>query len=277
MNVAGERTLLRWGFRVLGASVLLLAMGQLLMTRSVDLAPNSPEAPSSAPPANLAFHMEQVPMPPPPPSLPAPRRAEAAAIDDGSSSTEEVMQVTATSKRPEPAARAGAGQLPDAAAPAGVDHDAGEQLLAKAERGELDPVRIAWPESPEERARLDAWLHDCVGVRNALLHRNTLVASEPDVGAAPSRRFSGLVRQIEGVPIPAEARRLAMLRAGGATGVGVRLFPREFDRLLLGTLSGMGALRPGAQIRYRFRDRLVLEVNGRKVDMAAMPRSECGA
>lgn len=276
MNVAAERTLLCWGFRVLGASVLLLAMGQLLMTRSVDFAPNTPEAPSSAPPANLAFHMEQVTVPPPPPSLPAPRRSETAAIDDGSSSTGEVMQVTATSNPPEPAALTSAGLPPDAAASTGIDQDAGEQLLARAERGELDPVRIAWPESPEERARLDAWLHDCIGVRNALLHRNTLVAFEPDVGAIPSQRFSGLVRQIEGVPVPAEVRRLARLRAGGAAGVGIRLFPREFDKLLLGTLSGMGALRSDARVRYRFHDRLVLEVNGRNVDMAVMSHSECG-
>ena len=91
---------------------------------------------------------------------------------------------------------------------------------------------------------------------------------EPDVGADASRRFSGIVRRIEGVPAPAEARRLARLRAGGATGTAIRLFPRDFDAVLLGTLSRMGVLQPDARVRYRFDDRLMLEAMG---DTAEVP------
>ena len=153
----------------------------------------------------------------------------------------------------------------------------GERLLDRAERGDLDLARIAWPESPAERVRLDAWLHDCVGVRNALLSGCTLVAAEPDVGANASRRFSGLIRRIEGIPAPAEARRLARLRADGGTGVAIRLFPRDFDVVLLGVLSSMGVLRSDARVRYRFGERLSLEVDGEMFELPAGGIGRCSS
>ena len=259
--------------------MVVTAAGHLLMTlmtQSVDMPREAPEVTIPAPAPDFAFHMEQITLPLPPPVS---DRLDVGRTDDLRSSPPERAhrQEAAVRSPPEIERHAVVDVQADAPDPTTVDPDEGEQLLVKAERGEVGTVRISWPESPDGRARLDAWLHDCIGVRNALLHRGALTASEAGVRASPSRQFSGLIRRIEGVPVPAEARRLARLRASGAIGVGIRLFPRDFDRALLGTLSNMGALRPDARVRYRFVERFTLEVDGQTIDLSFLSGSGCRA
>lgn len=261
---------LRWTLRVLGFLVVLMALGDLALKRKADDSREPGQMTDTASSTNLAFRMERVALPAPPPR-PAPDpdpdrisgHADARTGTQASTQTMETARVAAAMER---------GRLdsldrtdavpPKASEPDGVDRAEGERLLDRAERGELKLARIAWPESPDERALLDAWLHDCIGVRNALLSGGTLVAAEPGVGANESGRFSGLVRRIEGIPALAEARRLARLRADGGTGAAIRLFPRDFDVMLLSVLSSMGVLQSNARVRYRFDGRLSLEVNG---------------
>ena len=269
--MAGQRSPVRWSLLVLGSLVVLMAVADLLLERETASPGESAWMTNAAPVAPLALHMDNVVLPPPPPRA-APERIEVsdpAGVAASAPADDTVPAAAAPmpdkSVPPRPADPVPSGQSP---APVRVDRAEGEHLLVRAERGELDLARIAWPESADERARLDAWFHACIGVRNALLGWSGIVAAEPDVGADASRRFSGIVRRIEGVPAPAEARRLARLRAGGATGTAIRLFPRDFDAVLLGTLSSMGVLQPDARVRYRFDDRLMLEAKG---DTAEVP------
>ena len=55
--------------------------------------------------------------------------------------------------------------------------------------------------------------------------------------------------------------------ADGGTGAAIRLFPRDFDVVLLSVLSSMGVLRSDARVRYRFGERLSLEVDGEIFEM----------
>ena len=277
------RSPLRWTLRVLGSLVVLMALGDLALERKAVDSREPERMTDTASSTNLVFRMERVALPAPPPR-PAPDPARISGHADARTGTQastqaiETLQAAAAMKR---------GKLdsldrtdaipPEASEPDGVDRAEGEQLLDRAERGELKLARIAWPESPDERALLDAWLHDCVGVRNALLSGSTLVAAEPDVRANESGRFSGLVRRIEGIPAPAEARRLARLRADGGTGAAIRLFPRDFDVMLLSALSSMGVLQSNARVRYRFNGWLSLEVNGESAGIPAGLDSECRA
>ena len=272
-----QRWSLRGSLRVLGSLVVLMAVGDLLLEQEAVGSRKSVLMTDAAPTAKLAFQMENVVLPSPPPRT-APERIETSGHAEAPVSARpiETMRAAAAPEPGELGPLDRTDALPrEAADPVRVDRAEGERLLRRAERGELELARIAWPESPDERARLDAWLHDCIGVRNALLSGRTLVAAEPDVGANASRRFSGLVRRIEGIPAPAEARRLARLRAGGGTGAAIRLFPRDFDAVLLGVLSSMGVPGADARVRYRFRERLSLEVNGGIVEIPVGLDSGC--
>jgi hypothetical protein len=268
--MTGWRVPLRWGMRILGTLVVLMAAGDLLLEQEAVSSPESKRMTNAPPVANLALHMKNVVLPPPPPRT-VPERteiSEPAGIPESAPAGDTVRAVAAPKPDKSVPSRpadtsSGGPQL----APARVARAEGEHLLARAERGELSLARIAWPESADERARLDTWLHDCIGVRNALLSLNRIVAAEPDIEADATRQFSGIVRRIEGVSVPAETRRLARLRARGATGAAIRLFPRDFDAVLLGTLSSMGALQPDARVRYRFGARLMLEAKGETTEV----------
>ena len=273
---------MRWALCALVPFLVLLVLGTLLLDSETQRPQNMAEAEPLAatePLPNSAVRMASNALPPPP------QRPPASDLEDQDTPRPRSVVPTPAPVAPLPGREVPAGAperdpgessakekkrnpVTNPALPRRNLGD-GERLLAQAEKGDLELTRIGWPESSEERARLDSWLHGCVGVRNAYIRRGTLSAAEPDVEANASGRFSGLVRRIEGIPAPAEIRRLARLRARGATGTAVRLFPREFDAALLGTLSSIGVLQSGAQVRYRFNDRLALEVNGKTVEITS--------
>ena len=259
--------------------MVLMAVGDLLLKQEVVSSREADRVTDTTPATKLAFRMERVDLPSPPPRA-ASERIEASSHADAQASAPAIetarAAVAPASVRLGPPDRRDS-PPPEAPDPVRVDRAEGERLLDRAERGDLELARIAWPESPAERVRLDAWLHDCVGVRNALLRGSTLVAAEPDVGANASRRFSGLIRRIEGIPAPAEARRLARLRADGGTGAAIRLFPRDFDAVLLSVLSSIGVLRSDARVRYRFGERLSLEVDGEMFELPAGGIGRCSS
>ena len=277
--MAGQQSPLRWSWRAFGSLVVLMAVGDLLLKQEVVSSRESERMTDTTPVTKLAFRMERVDLPSPPPRA-ASERIETSGHANARASAQ-AIETTRAAVAPA-AVRLGPpdpkdSPPPEAPDPVRADRVEGERLLDRAERGDLELARIAWPESPAERVRLDAWLHDCVGVRNALLSGSTLVAAEPDVGANASRRFSGLIRRIEGIPAPAEARRLARLRADGGTGAAIRLFPRNFDAVLLSVLSSIGVLRSDARIRYRFGERLSLEVDGEMFELPAGGIGRCSS
>ena len=257
---------------MLGSLVVLIAVGDLILDQQVVSSRESDRIKDTTPAARLAFRMENVVLPSPPPRA-APNRIDVGGHSGAGKASARAIETTRSEVAPE-SGKLGLPDRKDSSPPeipalVRVDRAEGERLLGRAERGDLELARIAWPESPDERARLDAWLHDCIGVRNALLRGSTLVAAESDVGANVARRFSGLIRRIEGISAPAEARRLARLRAGGGTGAAIRLFPRDFDAVLLSVLSSIGVLRSDARVRYRFGERLSLEVDGEITEIPA--------
>ena len=142
----------------------------------------------------------------------------------------------------------------------------GRTLLRLLEHGSGPEIELAWPDSQAERRRLYDRLHDCFGMRIAVMdrsgrlyrdNRGTMASWRPNMDL-----YSGFMRSPSGRLAPEEEALLRALRRKVPSGGPVRLFPRRVDALLLGGLQALMGPRYGAlqniQGRYRVRGARVL-------------------
>ena len=252
MRFTRKQILSRAG-RLVGALLILLALLQAFFPAGPDAEPISEELNDGPSEAALPLEIVALELPPPPTSPPAGEQWE-----EAPTAQEPTVELVAAARqqaqvdhvrRQEPQERRQAQPKPSVPEPASAS-------VAEA------AMRIAWPNDPQARIELDAFLHDCVGMRNGILATNgRLLAWEDDVDPRRLHTFSELLRAPEGELPPAERSRLQQLGWPGRAGQPVRLFPRSFDITLLGHLQrSVGELQgSGWRARYELEhDRLFL-------------------
>lgn len=150
--------------------------------------------------------------------------------------------------------------------------DDGRPLLRLLEHGEGPSVEIAWPASAAERLHLYRVLHQCYGMRIAVMDADgRLFAEDGRPGDAWDINldwFSGFVRQSSGGAALDEHQTANRIRAhhGIAGAATVRLFPRAADALLLGGLRQLIGDGYGGNARIRAR----YEVSGWRVGVSRL-------
>ncbi|GAB6051218.1 hypothetical protein JCM17960_00380 [Magnetospira thiophila] len=170
------------------------------------------------------------------------------------------------------------------------DLQEGRVALRFLEHGQGPVIELAWPEDPTARVRLYDHLSHCIGMSTVLMNAEGLVFDKQTgpTGRLPDLdRYSGFVRQVEGLQPPREARLIQDLRrahAGRSELIPVRLFPRAQDAQLLGGLTrlvGKGyAIAQHIHARYRLEGRSLLlldiQVDGqRRSGVLRLPASSC--
>ena len=142
----------------------------------------------------------------------------------------------------------------------------GRTLLRLLEHGSGPEIELAWPDSQAERRRLYQRLHDCFGMRIAVMDRSGRLYRDSSGTMASWRPnmdlYSGFMRSPSGRLAPEEEALLRALRRQVPSAGPVRLFPRRVDALLLGGLQALMGPRYGAlqsiQGRYRVRGNRIL-------------------
>ena len=196
---------------------------------------------------------------------------------------------TATTPRPresdlapkqEVAAKPGPQLKPDAKAQQTMKAE-GRALLRLLEHGAGPSIELAWPKATAGRRALFARLRGCHGMQVALMDgQGQLFVAGGKPGSAWALnldRYSGFVRRPSGRQAEAEAQEISRLRRhhrGLSASQAVRVFPRQFDAVLLGGLRALlgGKWMDYGSIRARYRlDGRRLVVEGIEADGRSVP------
>lgn len=170
---------------------------------------------------------------------------------------------------------------------------AGRPLLRLLEHGDGPRIDIAWPRNASRREALFHAFQHCYGMVVALMSRDGNLFSD-SAPRAPwqinTDRYSGFVRQSNGTGTVAETAWLGRIRHQHPTAVdavGIRVFPRGMDALLMGGLRQILGPRyktvKSIEAQYVMRGRAViiesiaadgLSVSGR-INLSAAASSNC--
>ncbi|MBF0246735.1 MAG: hypothetical protein HQL36_01475 [Alphaproteobacteria bacterium] len=163
----------------------------------------------------------------------------------------------------------------------GVAAENGRTLLRILEHGKGPAIEIAWPDDDRKRSLLFDHFRDCHGMRVALMDLDGRLFTESEETGHPwdlnLDRYSGFVRRPSGAMSGEEmkaAEHIKMHHALQGHMRQVRLFPRNSDAILLGSLREIvGDRYRSAQsitAAYRFNGHAV-QVNGIVVDGEPVP------